>query len=260
MTRRGPARSSARRDETDEESLDWNGQEEPYAGGDQRHDHEHRRILHEVLSTQEDSKEMKKALPFARILLILLTFLVLLSFLFWAVPDAKTSPHPRQRAIPALDEVLSPGTELLPRPTGTGTENIGLYVNSQDPAVKLAAARIVGAACARSDDRCHAEALFLFVRDNIKYVPDPLGEYYETPRETLLAGSADCDGQAILLASLLRSVGIETKFTFSPNHVVVEAWAPRRGLFSGDTNQWLYLDATCDTCTPGEKPNGVDVQ
>lgn len=137
------------------------------------------------------------------------------------------------------------------------SQDINTYISHDDPQIKLIAARVVTAACSHQDQRCYADALFAFVKDNIDYVTDPIGEYYETPQETLLAGAADCDGHAILLASLMRSVGILTRFSYSPNHVAVEAWLPADKLLSKRyTYEWTYYDPTCKECRPGQHMPG----
>lgn len=60
-----------------------------------------------------------------------------------------------------------------------------------------------------------AAALFDYVKENIKYVYDPIGfEYIANPAETVNVGAGDCEGQAILLASLCVSVGIPARLVY----------------------------------------------
>jgi len=55
--------------------------------------------------------------------------------------------------------------------------------------------------------------LFCYVRDRIRYVGDILDEETLKPAEfTLLTKCGDCDDKAVLLASLLESIGIPTRF------------------------------------------------
>ena len=69
-----------------------------------------------------------------------------------------------------------------------------------------------------------------WVRDNIRYVKDINGvETIATPDRTLMYGQGDCDDQCVLLASLLESIGHNTRFVaigtrspFSFNHVFCE--------------------------------------
>lgn len=50
--------------------------------------------------------------------------------------------------------------------------------------------------------------LFVWMKTNIKYVNDPsTGNYYAFASETLQTKAGDCDDQAILITSMIRSVG-----------------------------------------------------
>jgi len=58
-----------------------------------------------------------------------------------------------------------------------------------------------------------AETLFAWVRNHIQELPDPLNiETVQEPEATIQIGAGDCDDQALLMATLLNSVGIETRF------------------------------------------------
>ena len=73
-------------------------------------------------------------------------------------------------------------------------------------------------------------AIHRWVQSNIQYVKDIRGvETLATPTKTLEFGKGDCDDQAVLLASLLESIGHPTRFvaiklkTFGPYvHVFTE--------------------------------------
>lgn len=63
------------------------------------------------------------------------------------------------------------------------------------------------------DEYSEAEAIFNFVRDNIRYVRDVNDvETLSTPMMTLEGRLGDCDDQTVLLASMLESVGYPTRF------------------------------------------------
>lgn len=93
-------------------------------------------------------------------------------------------------------------------------------------------------------------ALFYFVRDQIRYTLDPHDcEGLQTPVETLNLGTGDCDDKVMLLAALLRSIGHPTKLVAvqvdnSPNysHVFLQT---RIG------PQWLSLETT-EKWAPGK--------
>jgi len=63
------------------------------------------------------------------------------------------------------------------------------------------------------NDYSEIEALFHYVRDNIRYVRDIHDvETLSTPDKTMLMGYGDCDDKTVLLASLAESVGYPTRF------------------------------------------------
>lgn len=62
-------------------------------------------------------------------------------------------------------------------------------------------------------------ALYNFVRDQIRYVKDILNvETLQTPIQTLKIKTGDCDDKAILLSSLLQSIGHPTRFLVVGSH------------------------------------------
>lgn len=112
-----------------------------------------------------------------------------------------------------------------------------------------------------STDRDKVTRIFNYVRDMIKYVKDPRYnemdfDYIQTPKQTLERSAGDCDDQAILLASMLESVGygsnlcfVDTEGNDPPvfNHMYVKVTVD---------NKEYVLDATCKTCKIGEYPPG----
>lgn len=63
--------------------------------------------------------------------------------------------------------------------------------------------------------------LHAYVRDTIQYVRDIRGvETLATPTRTLQYGQGDCDDQAVLLASLLESIGHPTRFVAIKGNVL----------------------------------------
>lgn len=107
---------------------------------------------------------------------------------------------------------LPAGDRIIPAIL-TGLNKITSRYGS-DPAVR--AASIYQLKGLGNDDQMgQAQRLHAFVRDNVTYVGDPLeGEYVTSPYQ-LLAGIAnghqvfgDCDDHAVLLSSMLQSLGI----------------------------------------------------
>lgn len=90
----------------------------------------------------------------------------------------------------------------------------------------------------QKDKMGEVRALFRFVRDHIRYVRDVYGvETLHTAEQVLRQSSGDCDDKAILLASLLESIGYPTRFLAMGSkpgqfeHVIVETrpferWIP----------------------------------
>ena len=73
--------------------------------------------------------------------------------------------------------------------------------------------------------------------DAIKYVGDPAGQpnYWATPIETIEAGSGDCEDQAVLICSLIESIGGTARIFITDSHAFA-------GIYIGDT-----LDQAEDT-------------
>lgn len=87
-----------------------------------------------------------------------------------------------------------------------------------------------------------AKRLFAYVQNNVRYVRDTDGaELIHDPAYLLQIGAGDCDDKAILLASLLGSIGFATRFAavaFEPDnysHVWVQAWIG---------GKWVDLETT----------------
>lgn len=99
----------------------------------------------------------------------------------------------------------------------------------------------------------YVRALQHFVRDNIRYVPDVEGvEMLQTPVRTLQIRTGDCDDKSVLLASLLASIGLATRFI---------ALAFNNGPFSHVLTQvrlgtsWIPLETIIDGAEPGWFPD-----
>lgn len=111
-----------------------------------------------------------------------------------------------------------------------------------------------------NDRVCQAKAQYLFVREKIIYTNDPLRhEFVKTPGYTLDVGAGDCDDHAVLLSSLLNSIGIQTRFIFVPSHVYIQAYLPESLDKYQDDEGWVNLDPTCKNCDFGDLAQTYDV-
>ena len=108
-------------------------------------------------------------------------------------------------------------------------------------------------------------AIFENVKDKVKYVSDPRGyDFWAPANTTLYVGAGDCDDKAILLSSMLESVGGTTRIYLTDTHAFAAVYigngagaieAATRGVkaYYGDVDvnyltdkygSWLMLDPT----------------
>ncbi len=113
-----------------------------------------------------------------------------------------------------------------------------------DPQIRELAIDIVGQIPGK-DWAGEANALFQFVRDDIRYLRDVNGvETLSTPIKTLEYQQGDCDDQVVLLASLLESIGHPTAFVAigpAPNtfsHVYLQTKIQNQWVGMEPTEQW----------------------
>ena len=101
------------------------------------------------------------------------------------------------------------------------------------------------------------DAVFEKVKGDIEFRGE-YGETLQSPEATINLGAGDCDDQAVLAATMLASLGYETRFKTvalrgSPDelsHVYVEVRDKRTG-------RWLSVDPTVEESYPGWEPDGV---
>jgi hypothetical protein len=195
---------------------------------------------------EELDEEEQKRSAFGYIIALFLILLVVA----WGFSrlNVKLDEHPGQ--VPGLDNIRNfiPANDSFNAHSEVGAA-------SRPESVKLLSNFIAVNACPGGSRVCYAKALYYFVRDNLRYISDPVGaEYVQEPLATLKSGGGDCDDGAVLLASMLSSIGIRAEFVFVPGHVLVKAFLPEalsRYKTSGD---WVYLDWTCRACEFGAVP------
>jgi len=180
--------------------------------------------------------------------------MLMLLLVVWLVPleTIPLNPEPSRRL--DLGSAVS-GLDLnSQRDEGLVNQDVDYVsrVDSRNQIVKTVADRVSSAGCG-SEQICHAKALYYFVRDELNYVSDPSAfEYVKGPLESLQSTAGDCDDASVLLASLLGSVGIKSRFVFVPGHVYVEAYLPDAPNRLTQEDGWVVLDGTCSNCAFGE--------
>lgn len=134
-------------------------------------------------------------------------------------------------------------------------------VNPSSPEVRNLAASL--ASKYEAGDFKQARRLYEFVRDEIRYVHDPLlFEDVQPPEITLKRLSGDCDDKAVLLCSLLLAIGFETALIFADtdndgfaDHVYCavhipnapEVYKPFNEKINGiEMHDWIPLDPTLE--------------
>lgn len=198
----------------------------------------------------EEELEKKKS-PLKYILAAILVFILVLMI----IPYYGIKLDPRPSYIPTIKEVL-PKNIIIENQTHkvNSLSDFKKFVTPNDPIIREIAVKIATSSCKKSKV-CQAKAIYYFIRDNIKYVSDPHKfEYAETAKEVLITSGSDCDGHAILLASLEESIGIKSRFVFVSQHVYIQIYLPEALKSYKSEDDWISLDATCKSCNFGEIP------
>ena len=184
--------------------------------------------------------------------IILVTFLVLLivlmTFSYYAI---KIDSKPSFKV--SLDEALGNA------PPYDGENRIGTIQDARSLVISDFMKHVVGKvgiSCKEVKDVCYAKAFYYFVRDEIRYIPDPDQQIIEVPERTLLSGSSDCENEAILLAIMLKSVGIKSRIVLVERHAYVQVYLEDAARTYKMDDDWVGLDPTCKYCEFGEVPPG----
>lgn len=119
------------------------------------------------------------------------------------------------------------------------------------------AIRITQNSCEKNN-LCNLKSLYYYVKNNINYLSDPKKEYIQHPEETLI-GAGDCEDQAILLAMLAKSIGIEARIAIIPGHAYTQVYYPEAPRKYKGKDGWISLDPTCEPCIFGEAPKKEEI-
>ena len=121
-----------------------------------------------------------------------------------------------------------------------------LHVAAHSPEVRQHAIEIT----ANKQDKI--SAIYDWVKNNVAYIPDPINiELFMSPRKLIeqhnggMAVGEDCDGHAMLLTALYRSIGIEAHTYLVDcigeglDHALCIVWSDK-------LQEWIHVDTTTD--------------
>lgn len=167
----------------------------------------------------------------------------------------------------------------------TGRVSIVDDNNDQDEALRLACQLVIESVShpivrttalqitnkiSRGDDREELQAIYDWVKKNVKYVNDPTDVDFFTAPYRLLdqctqgACAEDCDGHSMLIAAMCKAIGFEVALrTFQPegadqaNHIYALAALPKL-VAPGeerDLNDYVVMDTTVEDTDMGWEPS-----
>lgn len=214
---------------------------------------------------EEDNEEPENKPEKRPFLYTILTIAFVLLLILSIVPIYSIKFDPMPKNIPTIADVVTDFKEVNNTIKVESQKDFYKLMQANDPFVKQVSVKVATQGCEGSGgDRaklCQAKAVYYFVRDNIKYVSDPsfpADDYIETASEVLYTGGSDCDGMAVLLASMEGAIGLPTRFAFVPGHVYIWIYiedAPKKYYVDKTDNYgWIRLDATCKDCEFGVIP------
>ncbi len=206
----------------------------------------------EVNDMQEEFIPRKRSPFYSLVALVTAVALFLLSInaYFYLI-------RPQPVDIPSLADVSGfLGSELDQPFSSHSAEEVKRVVEEIRGNIKQVANFIAAKSCREADRVCQSKALFYFVRDEIKYVPDErFHDQLENPLTVLKTGGADCEDTAVLLVALEKAIGNKVRLVFVPGHAYAQVSIP-----DYRSEKWLNLEATCKSCKFGELPNQTAMQ
>lgn len=154
-------------------------------------------------------------------------------------------------------------------------EKVNDMVNSTDPLVRSTAISTAREYPGKYNvyQLC---SLFDYLAGNVEYVSDPQdSDYWATPAETINAGAGDCEDYAILMASLVESIGGSTRIYLTDDHAFAAAYLGKTNeteesieaiseyynsapvyYFTDSYGCWIILDASSGMYA-GDLPTGA---
>ncbi len=186
-------------------------------------------IPEELEEVKETSKPIK--------LIIGLFILLILIFSFIPYYIMKLDPNPNYDKLNSIDV-----SGLIPDTRGHASSIASAPEKIDVGDYRVLAAKIAADSCTWESNVCYAKAQYYFVRDRIKYIPDPEKQYVQLPSETLISGAGDCEDRAILLATGLEAIGLDADIGLTHNHAFVRVQLPEALWRYKADEDYVYLD------------------
>jgi len=149
--------------------------------------------------------------------------------------------------------------QLIPDGVPGLRETLALYADmvreyAKNITIRQTAAELV-AECPPKNWRCEVNKIFAFVRDDVRYIQDPVNvELAQTPLYTLQRRYGDCGQKSMLLGALLRSIGHPVRFMAIGLEPGVFCHVYLQTKIGPD---WVGLDATEPVAVGWEPRDGV---
>ncbi len=191
------------------------------------------------------SLESEVAKPQRRPWLLILALFIVFIFIFSIIPYylVNINPHPDFDVVASfsLSNAEKEKLESAEYKGGASLQSAILQINVDD--YRMVSSRLVSHACSVHSDLCYAKAVYAYV-SSMNYISDPKArQYVQSPAETILAKSGDCEDVSILLATMLESIGIDSDVGVTQNHAFVRAQLPKASFFIRH-GEYVWLDAT----------------
>ena len=200
----------------------------------------------EQLESSFEPIKKKKFSPFFR----LIAALAIVALLLLSLQGYFYLVHPSPNVKLTLSDIQTYLPKSFDKPFTTHSpSDVKKVVANVSGTIKQVANKIAADSCRTSDSVCQSKALFVFVRDQIQYVPD--SKYHdslENPLVTLKTGGADCEDMAVLLAIMQKAIGNESRLVFVSGHVYAQVKIPDY------KDKWLNMEATCKDCSFNKIP------
>lgn len=147
---------------------------------------------------------------------------------------------------------LKDRVRLLRNLVWNGSHGVGGLRDARMRAIGLA----VTQGCRARDDRCELDAIYEFVKRNVRYTGDiTYKDTFQSAYRTLQMGGGDCDDHSVLNAVLAMENGFQAMFRITSNtgatwdHIYCLAGLPKN-----NPSRWIAIDTTLPGGRLGTNP------